>query len=171
LPADGTLDSDGRESSERARSVRCMDTPERYIHQLDQYDAWQREIIRRHGWALQAVLADEDSPPFVYTVGLSGFDHPELILFATSQATAATVLNDLGELVRAGHDLGPGDRIRLRSGEVHLLSFPDSDDWLYAANTLYRVPGGPPVPALLVVPSDDLVASPGEDQPCVICCS
>lgn len=146
-----------------------MDTPERFIHQVDQHDAWQRETIRRHGWALQGVLGDEDGPPFVYTVGLSGFGHPELILFATSQATAATVLNDLGELVRAGHRLTAGEFIRLHSGDVYLLEFPESAAWLLAANDLYRTPDGPPVPALLVVPVDELVPSPGDDQPCVSC--
>jgi hypothetical protein len=34
------------------------------------------------------VLGDEESPPFVYTVGLAAFRHPEPILFATPpQAT------------------------------------------------------------------------------------
>jgi hypothetical protein len=126
-------------------------------HRADQYEAWQRETIRTHGWALQPVPGDEDGPPYVYTVGLSGFGHPELILFATAPAVAATVLNDLGELVRLGRGLAAGERIRLRSGDVHLLAFPQSADWLFAANDLYRAPGGPPVPALLVVPADELV--------------
>jgi hypothetical protein len=127
------------------------------VHRADQHDAWQRETIRTHGWALQAVPGDEDGPPFVYTVGLSGFGHPELILFATAPAIAAAVLNDLGELVRLGHGLAPGERVRLRSGDVHLLTFPETADWLFAANDLYRLPGEPPVPALLVVPADELV--------------
>jgi Domain of unknown function (DUF4262) len=126
-------------------------------HQADQYEAWQRETIRTHGWALQPVPGDEDGPPYVYTVGLSGFGHPELILFATAPAVAATVLNDLGELVRLGRGLAAGERIRLRSGDVHLLAFPQSADWLFAANDLYRAGGGSPVPALLVVPADELV--------------
>lgn len=146
-----------------------MESPDRFIHQVDQYDAWQRETIRRHGWALQAVLGDEESPPFVYTVGLTGYAHPELILFATSQATVATVLNDLGELVRSGRRLHPGEKIRVRSGAVHLLVFPESQHWLFAANDLYRMPDRPPVAALLVVPDEDLVVTPGEDQPCVFC--
>lgn len=146
-----------------------MDSPERFTHQVDQYDAWQRETIRRCGWALQAVSGDDESPPFVYTVGLTGFHHPELILFATSQATAATVLNDLGELVRGGRVLGPGERVPLRSGDVHLLTFPESEDWLYAANDLYRAPGAAPVPALVVVPADELAVTPGSDQPCAFC--
>jgi hypothetical protein len=146
-----------------------MDTPERFIHQLDQHDAWQRETIRSHGWALQAVLGDGDSPPFVYTFGLSGFAHAELILFATSQATAGTVLNELGELVRAGRRLNAGEKVRLHCGEVHLLAFPESELWLFAANDLYRMPDRPPVPALLVVPDEELAPTPGEDQPCVFC--
>jgi hypothetical protein len=146
-----------------------MESSERFTHQVDQYDAWQRETIRRHGWALQAVLGDEESPPFVYTVGLAGFAHAELILFATSQATAATVLNDLGELVRSGRRLHAGEQVRVRSGEVHLLTFPQSEQWLFAANDLYRMPDGPPVPALLVVPDDGLIATPGADRPCAFC--
>jgi hypothetical protein len=147
-----------------------MDTPERLIHQFDQYDTWLRETIRRCGWALQAVLGDdEEGPPFAYTVGLSGFDHPELVLFATSQATAAAVLNDLGELVRGGRRLAAGETIALRNGRIHLLSFPASADWLLAADQLYRRPGGPPVPALLVLPDDELVPEPGEDRGCPFC--
>lgn len=146
-----------------------MDNPERFTHLVDQYDAWQRETIRRHGWALQAVLGEEDSPPFVYTVGLSGFAHPELIIFSTSQTTAATVLNDLGELVREGDRLEAGDVIAVRSGDVHLLEFPESAEWLLGANNLYRLPDQPPVPVLLVVPDDELTETPGEDKPCRFC--
>jgi hypothetical protein len=157
--------------------VRRMDShdgTERFTHQVDRYDAWQRETIRTHGWALQAVLGtcdidDGDSPPFVYTVGLSGFAHAELILFATSQATAATVLNDLGELVRSGRRLHAGEKVRIPSGTVHLLAFPESEHWLFAANDLYRMPDRPPVPALLVVPDEDLMVTPGEDRPCIFC--
>lgn len=126
---------------------------------VDQHLAWQRDTIRVHGWALQGVLADdeEDSPPYVYTVGLSGYDHPELILFATDQVVAAGLLNDLGELVRAGRRLAPLERVRVPSGDVHLLSFPEAEHWLFAADELYRLPGGPPVTALLVVPVEELV--------------
>lgn len=136
---------------------------------MEQYDAWQQDTIRRYGWALQAVLGDEDGPPFVYTVGLGAFGHAELILFATTQATAATVLNDLGELVRAGRVLAPGERVGVRSGHVHLLHFPGAENWLYAADDHARASGDGPVRALLVVPADDLVPTPGEDRPCRCC--
>src|SRR5262245_56928939 len=149
--------------------VRPMDTPEHLIHQFDQYGAWLRDTIRRCGWALQAVLADPDGgPPLVYTVGLSGFGHAELVLFGTSQATAVAVLNDLGELVRAGQVLAAGEEIVFRYGRVHLLSFPDSADWLFADNELDQPVDGPPVPALLVVP-EELAEDRDEDQPCTWC--
>ena len=144
----------------------AMDVP---AHLFDQYDAWQRDTIRRHGWAIQAVLGDEEGPPFAYTVGLAGFGHAELILFATTQATAAAVLNELGEHVRAACRLVAGDRVELRLGAVHLLAFPESEHWLYAANDLYRCIDGPPVAALLVVPDGELEQEPGEDLPCPFC--
>jgi hypothetical protein len=136
---------------------------------IEQYHAWQQQTIRRYGWALQAVHGEEDSPPFVYTVGLTGFGHPELILFATARPTAAAVLNDLGERVRAGRVLAAGERVRVRSGDVHLLDFPSAEHWLYAADDLSRAQGRGPVRALLVVPADDLVPAPGEDGPCRLC--
>lgn len=146
-----------------------MDPSARFTHQVDQYAAWQRETIRSYGWVVEAVLGDDESPPFAYTVGLSGFGHPELILFATSQATAGSVLNQLGEHVRAGEDLWPGASVRVSNGTVALIEFPGSEEWLLAANSLYRRPGDPPVPALLVVPADDLEPSPGSDRSCEFC--
>ena len=130
-------------------------TPLLHQQQVDQHTAWQRETIRQHGWALEAVLADDedDTPAYVYTVGLAGFGHPELILFATDHAVAAGMLNDLGELVRTGRRLAPLERVRVPSGEVHLLSFPEAEHWLFAADELYRLPDGAPVTALLVVPA------------------
>lgn len=145
-----------------------MDTPEQFTHLADQQEAWQRETIRRYGWAVIAVLGDDDGPPFAYTVGLTGFGHAEFILFATSQATAAAVLNDLGEWVRAGHSFTAGEQVTLEPGRVHLLDFPRSDDWLFAANDLYR-PAGPPLPALLVVPDEDLVEIEGDERGCDHC--
>jgi hypothetical protein len=59
--------------------------------------------------------------------------------------------------------------MELATGAVHLLAFPESEHWLFAANDLYRSPGGPPVPALLVVPDGDLAEVPGEDAPCPFC--
>jgi hypothetical protein len=135
----------------------------------DEHESWLRTTIRRYGWALQAVLADEESPPFVYTVGLTEFGHPELILFATPQATAAAVLNELGEMVRAGRRFAAADQVTVSPGRIHVLDLPRSDSWLFGANDLYRRPGEPPVPALLVVPDEELAVVGAPDRGCSCC--
>jgi hypothetical protein len=61
------------------------------------------------------------------------------------------------------------ERVELSTGAVHLLAFPESEHWLFAANDLYRTPGSPPVPALLVVPDGELAVVPGDDEPCPFC--
>ncbi|GAA4541305.1 DUF4262 domain-containing protein [Pseudonocardia xishanensis] len=139
------------------------------LHRREQYETWQRETIRRHGWALQAVLGGEEGPPFVHTIGLTGFDHPELIVFAVGQATAARLLNRLGEYVRIGGRLGPGDTVGVPDGVVSVLEFPDPEPWLRQADRVYRVPGGAPVEALLVVPEEGYRAAEGPDAGCVLC--
>ena len=136
---------------------------------FEAHDTWQRRTIRRYGWALQSVLGDEESPPFVYSVGLTGWGHPELVMFAAGANTAARALNDLGELVRSGRRLVPGDRVRLPQGVVSLLAFPDSQDWLYGANDLDRAPGEPPVPALIVLPDDGFEEAGGPEPRCSCC--
>jgi hypothetical protein len=44
-----------------------------------------------------------------YTVGLTGFGHPEIVVFGVGQTSAATLLNTLGERVRSGAQLHDGD--------------------------------------------------------------
>lgn len=65
-----------------------METDEQLTAWRDQHQAWQRDTIRRHGWAVTAVLGDDHEPPFAYTVGLSGFGHPELVVFGLLQAVS-----------------------------------------------------------------------------------
>jgi Domain of unknown function (DUF4262) len=95
----------------------------RLLQWLDQEDAWMRDTVRRHGWAVQAVFGvgcwghpgcDCGQPPgtnpsFAYTVGLYGFGHPELVVFGLCADTAMAVLNELGERVRHGQTLRPGE--------------------------------------------------------------
>jgi transketolase len=90
---------------------------------LDQVDANITAIVRRYGWYIEYVGgggcdrpgcdggADDDGPPFAYTVGLFGLHHPELLIFGVPPGTAAGVLNDLGERVRSGTTLLPGQLI------------------------------------------------------------
>jgi hypothetical protein len=123
---------------------------------LDQEDAWLRETIRRYGWAVQAVYGEGEAPPFAYTVGLTGFGHPELLVFGMSQLSACGVLNDLGERVRGGQRLQAGMTLGFDNWphRVRLLTVADSSPILFAANRAYQLPGSPPVPALQAVWDD-----------------
>ncbi|MQA11483.1 MAG: DUF4262 domain-containing protein [Pseudonocardiaceae bacterium] len=134
----------------------AMETPEQLTHFRDQYNAWERDVIRTYGWAIQYVLGDEDGPPFAYTVGLSGFDHPELIAFGLGQQNSAALLNDLGERVRAGETLRHGQLVSFAGWAHHavLVTVPDSSEHLLGANAAYRSTGGPAIPALQAVYND-----------------
>ncbi len=109
---------------------------------LDQEDAWMRDTVRSHGWAIQAVFgtgrwapsecscgcrhSDEgDSPPFAYTVGMFGFGHPELLVFGLPIGTAHRTLNELGERVRHGQRLRPGELVTFECWphRLHLFEF------------------------------------------------
>lgn len=60
------------------------------------------ELIEEHGWAVQGVGGDECQPGFAYTVGLSLYGSPELILFGAPFGAATRVLDDLGARIRDG---------------------------------------------------------------------
>lgn len=79
----------------------------------DDYLTRVTDTIERHGWAVQGVLpnvGDTDPVPFSYTVGLTNFGHPEIIVFGVDPESAGiALLNDLGERVRAGRSFSHGE--------------------------------------------------------------
>lgn len=127
---------------------------------LDQEDAHTRAMVRRFGWFLQYVLGSrvepedsreaEDGPPFGYTVGLFGLDHPELLILGVEQETAAGVLNTLGERVRGGEALLPGQLVTFEDWPHRIIPevVPNPGEILYAANRYYKRPAEASVPAL-----------------------
>ena len=119
--------------------------------------ALTRSRILEHGFTMNFVEGEGDkNPPFAYTVGLSRWDHPEVICFnmcpecsnVTLTPIARAVI-DRGERFSAGSDLdalyGPEE------WGAEILEFPDSSTHLLDANHFYRKAGGPPVPALQVL--------------------
>lgn len=67
--------------------------------------------IREHGWAVQSVLPGPDNPSFSYTLGLTeSFGHAELIMVGFRPELMHRLLNDVGELVRAGERFGDWDK-------------------------------------------------------------
>lgn len=126
----------------------------------DQCEARTRDIIRTHGWAVEAVFGDHRRrrPDFAYTVGLWGFGHPELLVLGLPVDPAARLLNELGERVRAGERMQAGDEVASvlvhPAHVVQLLRLPRPETILFAAQSTYRRPGGKVVPALQVVYPD-----------------
>jgi hypothetical protein len=130
---------------------------------LDQQDAWYRDTIRTFGWAIQHVCGDgEGSPSVAYTVGLTGFGHPEIAVFGVGQTSAATLLNTLGEQVRSGASLHDGDVIHVRCVPVTLFELPNPGDVLFTANSVYGRRNDNSVPALQAVYPDNDGAWPWE---------
>lgn len=142
-----------------------METEAQITAWSDQQNAWQRDTIRRHGWAVTAVYGEEIGEDFAYTVGLSGFDHPELLVTGMPPEVAGRMLNEYGERVRAGQRLRPGDQ-RLdpvARKPVELVEVGDSlRAGLLDANGWYGGPDQPPVPALQLVWSDPAGVLPWE---------
>jgi hypothetical protein len=89
---------------------------------IDQEDAGLVHPIRQYGWAIQYVGGEScskpwcrctatEQAPFAYTIGLFGLAHPELLIVGAGMETSAGVLNDLGDQVRRGAALLPGQLI------------------------------------------------------------
>jgi hypothetical protein len=115
------------------------------------------EIIDRCGVMVQWVGAGADTPAFAYTVGLAKLDHPELIIFGLSPQTAQGVLNSMGlAVVAKTRRWGPGRSDEVFSGVVPamLVEVRDSADYLFAANSMFAIPGQGPLPALQVLYPD-----------------
>lgn len=124
---------------------------------LDQQDARVRDTIRTNGWAIEyvfhdaeAALGSSDRVPFAYTVGLYGMGHPELLILGIPPETAAGVLNELGERVRGGEQLVPGQLIGF-DGRWHRIvpeEVPNPAEIVFGANRYYGFPAPMSVPVL-----------------------
>ncbi len=118
----------------------------------EEYWGWVRGQILLNGWHLQAIEGDGPrNPPFAYTVGLSRWEHPELIVFGMHPCCAEEAVTPVAKAVMDGQRFDEGaDLSGLYAFEepVELLLFPDSSTHLYLANDMYQGAGKPPVPAL-----------------------
>ena len=133
---------------------------------LDQQDSLVADNIRRHGWHTEFVFGEEDDEDtsFAYTVGLFGWGHPELLIFGVSPHTAAAVLNELGDRVRAGGDLVPGMVLTLHTGSRRVVdeSVPNPGHIVFTANRHYQRPDEASVPVLQLTWDDQVGLFPWE---------
>jgi hypothetical protein len=120
---------------------------------MDQEDAGLAHTIRRFGWAIQYVggescsrpgcqCSPSDEPPFAYTIGMYGLSHPELLIVGADMETAANVLNDLGDRIRRGADLLPGQIITFEEWSHRIIPevVPNPGEILFGANRYYQRP-------------------------------
>src|SRR5688500_19045526 len=82
----------------------------------DDFFERQSEIIDEYGWAVVHVLPADDDPeetvPFAYTVGLTGFGFPELAITGLDPEAGHQILNELAcRLCDDGLRLSHGQRI------------------------------------------------------------
>ena len=59
--------------------------------------------INSHGWHVLKVMADDNEPGFCYSVGLhKTFNHPEILIIGLKLDLAYSLINNIGEDIRAG---------------------------------------------------------------------
>ncbi|MEF2277677.1 DUF4262 domain-containing protein [Deinococcus sp. YIM 134068] len=123
--------------------------------------------IRRHGWHVIKVPADEEGPGFAFTLGLyARFDHPEVIIFGLDLDLMQQILNGIGDDVKAGERRYAAGRQESGVLEGYDCAFvevaaPHFRDYLGTAVWLYR---RQPFPALQCVWLDRAGAFPWEDR-------
>jgi hypothetical protein len=74
-------------------------------------------VIDAHGWFIQGVEKDRWRPEFAYTVGLTMFGHPELLVTGMTYRAGADLLNEVA------HELAYHAAPPLVAGDLHL--WPD----------------------------------------------
>lgn len=143
---------------------------------IDQDSARLTAVIRKNGWSIQYIggatcsrpdceCSEGDEPPFAYTVGLFGLGHPELLILGIDPETAVGVLNDLGERVRGGETLLPGQMITFDSWPHRIVpeTVPNPGDIVFAANGFYQRPDEFSVPVLQLSYDDPAGIFPFEE--------
>lgn len=99
------------------------------------------EKIRDHGQFIQAVMGGEDSPPFLYTIGMHGHGRRELLLVGACSEGIGLLLNQLcADLRLKNRDYTHGEVVP--TGGLSLVAL-DADDtvvqqWTRQAGNHYR---------------------------------
>lgn len=89
--------------------------------------AYVQGMLEEHPWVVIGVDRDGYRPPYSYTVGLTEFGHPELVITGLAKDRAANVLIAAAEKVLDHGAPAAGARIKLpgkRPGEVVQVAEP-----------------------------------------------
>ncbi len=118
----------------------------------DDYLVGVRSRIASYGFTVQAVEGDRLRCGFLYTVGLTERDEPELVVTGMSQRRGYELLVDLAHHVLHATAWRPGEIVPLVGGPVvQMVRVDVPDAHLIVAGSLY----GPALRALQVVWRDD----------------
>ena len=106
------------------------------------------------------------APPFAYTVGLFGLQHPELLILGVPPEVASGVLNTLGDRIRAGEVLLPNFQVTFDDNAWKIVpeTVPNPGEILIGANAYYDRPDFASVPALQLSYDDREGRFPWEPQ-------
>ena len=124
------------------------------------YDRYLDDLIARFGWAITAVAPDRARAPLAYTIGLTRFDVPELVVTGLRADRASILLNQLAHHCHHSEvELLPGEQFELTGREcppmpaysIEVAAVPRPDAHLFDAARRY----GPRVRALQLVWADD----------------
>ena len=112
----------------------------------EEYLAELRQTMLESGWAVQYV--ESDRMPFAYTIGLTRYGLPELLVTGVAPRRAARMLNTLGRRAVSGERPVPGMQIALPAGAlVEMVEVEHPDVYLVFAGAMF----GDEVTALQVV--------------------
>ena len=106
--------------------------PPSYVPSMNPLDDLHR-MIDAHGWAVRNVVDPDPAKCISYTVGLTKYGHPEMVMTGLPPEAATAFLNLVGDIVRHGG--------RFKAGE------PTT-----------KLADGPPLPVISVVDKSDLTA-------------
>jgi len=133
----------------------------------DQVDAQITATIRRKGWYITYIGGGtcsrpgcepepDDRPPFAYTIGLFGLNHPELVMVGVGKAVAAGVLNTLGRRIRGGDTLMLGQIVTIDDWPHRVVpeDVPNAGEIVLWANDYYHRPAEHSVPVLQLTYDD-----------------
>ncbi len=82
------------------------------------YQNYMRQLINLHGWAVQGIERDGIHPPWAYTVGLTPYRQPELVITGMGLTRATKVLNDVAAHLVHADAPEPGTQAALLDGPL-----------------------------------------------------
>ncbi|MDK2126841.1 DUF4262 domain-containing protein [Parachitinimonas caeni] len=114
-----------------------------------------QDNIQKHietmGHSIIGVDAEEDEPPFAYTIGLTEtYDHPEILVFCLDADSAKIILNNVISEIEDGEVLSDGMYLsRMANLPIAFKAIPFDAAKEFACQAVYRYEDSPFTPQFL----------------------